>query len=221
MGFFPTAAVFPPSLSFTGQTILITGGTAGLGLETAIHYVQLAASTVIITARNAERGAAALATIEARTQKKGVVQVRMLDMGSFQNVKKFVDELERDVKTIDVVLLNAGVLSFDFEKSPDGWETDLQVNVLSTALLGLLLLPWMQAVKKDGQQQHLGIVGSGSHMAPDITVENWPKHDVLRYWNDEKNYEPGRASYARSKLLVQCAALELSKLAIGPNGRYD
>jgi NAD(P)-dependent dehydrogenase (short-subunit alcohol dehydrogenase family) len=211
---------FPPSLLFPGQTVLITGGTTGLGLETAIHYVALGASPVIITARNTARGAEAVATIEARTGKKGIVQVRSLDMDSFADVKKFVEGLENEVNSIDIVLLNAGCFAVDYKLSPDGWEQDLQVNTLSTALLALLLLPWMRAVKQPGKVQYLSIVGSGNHIRVDVMAPEFPKKDVLKYFNDQKHYKGGQPTYALSKLLVHYAALEIAKLAIQPDGRY-
>jgi NAD(P)-dependent dehydrogenase (short-subunit alcohol dehydrogenase family) len=220
MPLFAVATTVPPNLSFDGQTILITGGSSGLGFETAIHYVQLGASTVIITARDKGRGAQAVADIEARTGRKGVVQVRALDMNTFGYVKRFVDELKRDFKTIDVVLLNAGIINFKHEKSPDGWEIDMQVNVLSTALLALLLLPWMQAVKRPGKPQHLGIVASGMFKYANILSKEFPKYDVLKYFNDEQHYTPGQPSYALTKLFVQYVAAEIAKLATAPDGRY-
>lgn len=216
----PPSVKFPPSLSFAGQAVLVTGANTGLGLETAIHYVQLGASPVIITARNTARGDEAVATIEARTGKKGVVQARTLDMSSFSNVKKFVDDLKNEVKSIDIILLNAGCFSVDCKPSPDGWEEDLQVNTLSTTLLALLLLPWMQSVKQPGKQQHLGIVGSGNHTRVDILAKEWPKQDILKYFNDKKNYKGGPQAYGTSKLLVQYAANEITELAVDSDGRY-
>ena len=126
----------PSNLTFVKSSVIITGATSGLGLEAAILYVQLGASPVIITARTATRGLEAKSTIEQRTGKKDVVQVRILDMDTFDGVKSFVNGLRKDVKSIDIVLLNAGLHNFNYQKLPEGWEGDLQVNVLSTALLG-------------------------------------------------------------------------------------
>lgn len=211
-------ADLPESLSFSGQAILITGGNSGLGLAAAIHYVQRGASTVIITTRNAARGAEARETIESITGKKGIVQVRILDMNTFASVKDFVDGLKKDVKSIDIVLLNAGCIEVTYIKSPDGWESDLQVNTLSTTLLSLLLLPWMRSIQRG--RQHLTIVGSSGHRDIDILASSFPKHQVLKYWNDENNYQPTRGSYQISKLLLHYAALEIAKLAETADGGY-
>lgn len=211
-------ADLPGSLSFSGQAILITGGNSGLGLAAAIHYLQRGASTVIITTRNAARGAAARETIESVTGKKGIVQVRILDTNTFASVKDFVDGLQKDVKRIDIVLLCAGCVEFTYTKSPDGWETDLQINTLSTTLLSLLLLPWMRSIQRG--VQHLTIVGSSSHREVDILASSFPKCQVLKYWNDENNYKPAQGSYTISKLLLHYAALEIAKLAENGDGRY-
>jgi NAD(P)-dependent dehydrogenase (short-subunit alcohol dehydrogenase family) len=214
---FPPA--LPPPNTFDGQTVLITGATGGLGLETAIHFVNLGASTVIITARTLSRGLTAQATIEARTGKKGIVQVRELDMSTFAGVKTFVDSLKEDVKTIDVVLLNAGVYKRTYDLSPDGWEETLQVNTLSTILLGLLLLPWMKASPPEGgKAQHLGFVSSGLHTRADIEAEDFPKEDVLRYWSDEKHFLVSR-TYALSKLFMMYGVAEILKLTRGEDER--
>lgn len=119
----------------------------------------------------------------------------------------------------DIVLLNAGVHTFAYQKLPEGWEADLQVNVLSTTLLALLMLQWMRDVKKPGQVQHLTFTGSGSHMEPDIEAAKFPKQDILNHWNQQKNYESGRAQYAVSKLLLLYASREMANLASDDAGR--
>jgi NAD(P)-dependent dehydrogenase (short-subunit alcohol dehydrogenase family) len=210
---------FPPALpaanTFKDHTVLITGATGGLGLETAIHYVNLGASTVIITARTMSRGLAAKATIESRTGKKNVVQVRELDMSTLSGVKAFVEALRTEVKVIDIVLLNAGVYKMTYEQSPDGWEETLQVNTLSTILLGLLLLTWMKdSQPAEGRPQHLGFVSSGLHTTVKIDAEDFPKENVLRYWSAKERFK-GPGTYSLSKLFMMYGVDEISKLVRG------
>lgn len=68
--------------------------------------------------------------------------------------------------------------------------------------------------------QHLTIVGSSNHREVDILASSFPKHQVLKYWNDENNYKPARGSYMISKFLLHYAALEIAKLAENVDGRY-
>jgi NAD(P)-dependent dehydrogenase (short-subunit alcohol dehydrogenase family) len=84
-----------------------------------------------------------------------------LDMLTFESVVEFADRVKEEVKEIDVVYLNAGVLNMKAEKviSPEGWEVTIQINVLSTALLAILLVPWMKVAGKG--QAHLAFSGSG------------------------------------------------------------
>jgi NAD(P)-dependent dehydrogenase (short-subunit alcohol dehydrogenase family) len=117
----------PPPGSFKDQTILITGGNSGLGLATAVHFINLGASTVIITTRHATKGEAAKASTEAQTNTTGKVKVMELDMSTFASVKDFADRVKQEVKSIDYVLLNAGLLNNAGRVSPDGFEETLQV----------------------------------------------------------------------------------------------
>jgi NAD(P)-dependent dehydrogenase (short-subunit alcohol dehydrogenase family) len=223
IGLSPTTKAFelPPSLSFAGQTVIVTGGNSGLGLAAAIHYVRLNAATVIITTRTAARGEAAKAEIEELTGRKDVVQVHVLDMSTFAGVKAFVDNLispSSGLARIDTVLLNAGCIEFTHTPSPDGWEADLQVNTLSTTLLALLLLPWMRRLApKSPTPQHLTIVGSGQHVVGGLLKSGRPRTDILNYYNDVSNYQAGGGSYAISKALMQHAAGGITRLAHNVN----
>lgn len=211
----------PPLDSFKDKHVLITGGNTGLGLATAVHCINLGASKVVITSRDPSKGSAAKASIETQTSTKGIVQVMHLDMGTFKGVADFADRVTDEMLRIDFVLLNAGVQNMKGAVSDDGWENTLQVNVLSTALLGLLLLPWMKIAGKG--QARLGIVGSGLHRSVDISVKNgWPQDNVLKYWNDERHFKNagGFRMYSVSKLLVIYVMRELSELAKGRDGRY-
>ena len=80
-------------------------------------------------------------------------------MSTLAGTKAFADKVREEVKEIDVVILNAGVFNLAFRQAAGGYEETIQVNILSTALLGLLLLPWMKEAGKG--KAHLGVVTSG------------------------------------------------------------
>jgi NAD(P)-dependent dehydrogenase (short-subunit alcohol dehydrogenase family) len=139
-----------------------------------------------------------------------------LNMSTFTGCKTFTEKLKADVKSIDYVLLNAGILNIEHKSSIEGWEETLQVNVLSTALVALLLLPWIKEAGKG--KAHLGFVTSGTHTSVDIGGD-FPKENVLEYFNQKENWPTkGRGMYGLSKLLEMYVVAEISKLALGPDG---
>ena len=215
---FALQPLLPPG-TFEGQRVLITGASGGIGLAAAVHFVNLGASLVIITARTPAKGTAAKASIEAQTSTAGrdIVKTMVLDMSTLASTQAFADKVREQVKEIDVVILNAGVFNLAFKVAAGGYEETIQVNVLSTALLGLLLLPWMKVAGKG--KAHLGVVTSGVVRDVDIGYK-WPQKDILSFFNKEENRPPGfNGMYGTSKLLEQYVVNELAKLAIGKDGR--
>ena len=212
-----------PTTPFTSKTIVITGGTSGLGLEAAIKYLSLGATTIVLGARSRARAAVAAATISTRAAPhNGVIKVFDLDMESFASVKAFAARVEKEIGRVDVALLNAGVYMRNHELSKEGWEKTLQVNALSTALLALLLLPHLKRCKEETREPaHLTITGSGLHSA---AKEEWfeiPKSGtVLEKLSDKENFNRGQ-QYASSKILVEYIVQELATLAIMENGEVE
>ncbi|KAI1329793.1 hypothetical protein F5Y16DRAFT_365313 [Xylariaceae sp. FL0255] len=228
--FIPVA--LPPAGTFVGQTVLIIGGTSGVGLAAAIHFATLGAD-VIITYRIPSRGDAAKKHIEnaVRSHRKGSVSVltMMLDLDCYASCTGFIDELKKSVPdpaTLDVALISAGMSNTEYELSPEGWERTIQVNTISTTLLGLLLLDWMrQGRGRRSSPAHLDFVTSRDHLYPDIgALAKLSKKEggILRQISSEENW-PGYAetdpNYANSKLFVMYTVAEISKLARGPGGQ--
>ncbi|MCJ1476689.1 hypothetical protein MMC13_005357 [Lambiella insularis] len=190
-----------PTSSFAGKTVLLTGGTAGLGFEAAVKFLSLGATTLIVGARNPEKAKQAKEAIESRAHRPGAVRIWELDMISFSSVKAFAERVNREVVHLDVALLNAGLVQRTYQKSPAGWETTLQVNLLSTVLLALLLIPKLKACGTDTNPTHLAITSSGSHK----TVQSEQvqvKGDLLEHLNAEDMFSRNR-QYSTSKLLLE------------------
>ncbi|KAI2471778.1 NAD(P)-binding protein [Annulohypoxylon bovei var. microspora] len=216
----------PPDDSFQDQTIVVTGGTSGLGLAAAVHFVNLGAAEVIITSRDSARSKTALAAIERETggRGKGRVQVMDLDMSRYASVVVFVEELKKVRQGkggVDHVVLNAGLSSLNFKLGEEGWDQNIQVNTLSTVLLAILLLPWMKAERANrSAPAHLAVVGSGRHVEPDI--QEWKKwaseSSLLEHFSKPENWPGPRMMYATTKLMAQYAANELTRMALGPDG---
>ncbi|KAE9581671.1 hypothetical protein CGMCC3_g2123 [Colletotrichum fructicola] len=128
-----------PSEDCGGRTIIVTGSNVGLGLEAARHFVRLNAGKVILAVRSTDKGEAAKTDIELTTGRRDVLEVWPLDQASFDSVKEFAARADK-LPRLDYVVLNASIATSK-RKEAEGWESQVTVNVLSTFLLGLKLLP--------------------------------------------------------------------------------
>lgn len=211
-----------PTTSFAGQTIIVTGSNTGLGFQAAIKFAALGATRLILGVRDPVKGAKAKEDIEHRLSTasgksyKCTIEVWPLDMNSYDSIKSFAKRAETELDRIDVAVLNAGVYRNAFSQSQYGWEETLQVNVLSTTLLALLLLP---ALKNTGSKRKeeglplptLELVSSGLHQRttlPEDTDTNFLKH-----FNTAEAFADGK-QYSRSKLFLMYALGTLQNLAL-------
>lgn len=217
--FFPEQR--PPSGSFQGLKVLVTGATAGLGLAAAIQFVSLGAE-VVITSRNDSTGQKAKHYIEEHTDVTGLgkVLVLELDMDRYSSCTSFVEALKQACPDgIDCAVLNAGCIFATFVESPQGWEQTIQVNSLSTSLLGLLLLKWMrETANKRRKTPHLVFSTSRAHLDADIT--DWAAwhldNGILRNLSKSENFPEDSlmTNYHNSKLLLTYAVEEMCKQAL-------
>lgn len=157
-----------PQVSFSGKTVLVTGSNTGLGYAAALKFAALGASKLILGVRSIAKGEDAKARIIAATKREASsIVVIQLDMGSFESVRAFVKMLEKEVgnDNLDVAVLNAGIAAPKYEiNESTGWETALQINILSTALLAILLMPILKrTASKSGQPSQLTLTGSSGH----------------------------------------------------------
>lgn len=129
-----------PQASASGHTIIVTGANVGLGFEAARHFVRLGAAKVILAVRDQQKGEAAKRSIEELEHGQTVVEVWLLDLCSYESVKQFAERVQKTLSRVDVLLENAGVAKYAYSTAEDN-EISITVNVVSTFLLALLLLP--------------------------------------------------------------------------------
>ena len=186
-----------PSHSFSGQTVIVTGANTGLGLEAARHFVRLRASKVILACRSTSKAEAAKLSIEASTQRYGVVSVEPLDLSSYASVKEFATRMTQ-LERLDVVVQNAGIATLDYERAEDN-EATITVNVVSTMLLALLLLPKLrESAERFDMIPRMVILSSDVHVM--CSFSEWKTENAFATLND-----PSTANmedrYSVSKLL--------------------
>ena len=129
--------IAPMTEELTDKVVLITGGNAGIGKETAIALASMGAQ-VTITARDPARGAAALDEIRTRSGRDDA-EVMALDLARLASVREFAGEFAARHERLDVLVNNAGLVLSSRQETVDGYEMTFQVNHLGPFLLTQLL----------------------------------------------------------------------------------
>jgi retinol dehydrogenase 14 len=122
----------------TGRTVIVTGANSGIGRATAQALARLGAR-VVITSRNADRGATAVSDIRQASGNDAVDCVQ-LDLASLASVRSGAADLLDRLDQIHVLDLNAGGVLSRRTETEDGFETQFQANHLGHFLLSQLLL---------------------------------------------------------------------------------
>ncbi|KAI0082713.1 NAD(P)-binding protein [Panus rudis PR-1116 ss-1] len=190
----------PPVLTtdLSGKTVLVTGANIGLGLEAAKHFARMNPQKLVVTTRSVEKGEATIAAIERETGFTRT-EARVLELSRFDSVLSFVEQFKKENSSLHILVANAAIALPKFELTPDNWETDIQVNHLSTALLTFLLLPLLSNAAKPDSPSRAVIVSSGVHEWVSFSEDKFPAN-ILQKLSDAANYN-GDAQYSYSKLL--------------------
>lgn len=167
-----------------GQVCLVTGATSGIGLATATGLARMGA-TVLITARNTEKGERACTTIKTSSGNNDV-DFLIADLSSQQEIRRLATDVRQRYPRLHVLVNNAGTMSFERRLSVDGIEMTLAVNHLAPFLLTNLLLEPLQAAGS----ARVVTVSSDAQNSGYIDFDNL---------QGEKEYRGFRA-YAQSKL---------------------
>lgn len=156
-----------PEHDFTGQTIVITGGSSGLGFEAAKHFLRLGASHLVLGVRNLSQAEAAKKELDQSTKRTNHIDLIELEMENYESVQNFA-ALVSNMSHVDVLLLNAGKIEQEFYIAEKD-ESTVTVNVVSTMLLALLILPRLRASAHQGKPiPRLVIVASDRHVMTNL-----------------------------------------------------
>jgi NAD(P)-dependent dehydrogenase (short-subunit alcohol dehydrogenase family) len=121
-------------VSLSGKRVLVTGVSAGLGVETA-RALAAHGAEVVGAARDLAKAKAATAEVRAGAANGGGLQLVELDLASLASVRDCADALIADGGRFDLVIANAGVMACPFGKTADGFETQFGTNHLGHFVL--------------------------------------------------------------------------------------
>ncbi len=167
-------------IDLDGKQALVTGGSGGLGAETARALASKGAR-VVITARDVAKGEEVAAGIRKSTGNDGV-EVEALELGSLASVRDFAERFLARHDALHILVNNAGVMACPFEKTTDGFERQFGTNHLGHFLLTGLLAP---ALLRGAPARIVSVSSRGHHQSPvvfdDIPFERRPYQKWLAY----------------------------------------
>jgi NAD(P)-dependent dehydrogenase (short-subunit alcohol dehydrogenase family) len=185
-----------------GRTVLVTGASTGLGLETA-RALATTGADVVLTARSEDKGKAAEAAIRAGLR-DAKLEHGILDLASLASVGAFADWFLARHDRLDVLVNNAGVMFTPFQRTTEGFELQFGTNHLGPFLLTALLAPALRAAAPS----RVVNLSSVAHQFSDIHFED-PNYHSRPYDKFE--------AYGQSKTAAILFSRELDR-RLGPRG---
>jgi NAD(P)-dependent dehydrogenase (short-subunit alcohol dehydrogenase family) len=178
-----------------GRVAVITGGTGGLGLETA-KVLSANGATVVLAGRDRAKLDTAVGELQA-ARPGASAQTAELDLASLESVRKAAAEITGRFPTLDLLINNAGLMFPPYGLTRDGYELQFGTNHLGHfALTGLLM---RQLLATPGSR--VVTVSSNGHRGGRMNFADL---------NSARHYQRMRA-YAQSKLANLMFTYELQR----------
>jgi NAD(P)-dependent dehydrogenase (short-subunit alcohol dehydrogenase family) len=178
-----------------GKRVLVTGVSAGLGVETA-RVLAAHGAQVVGAARDLVKARRATEQVHAQAIHGGGLELVELDLASLSSVRACADALMAAGKPFDVIIANAGIMACPFGHTKDGFETQFGTNHLGHFVLinrlASLLQPGSRVVN----------LSSAGHRIEDVNLDD-PNFEHTAYT------ETG--AYGRSKTANILFAVEFDR----------
>jgi NAD(P)-dependent dehydrogenase (short-subunit alcohol dehydrogenase family) len=142
-----------------GRTVLVTGGTGGIGYQTARVLARWGAQ-VLITGREIDAGERAAAAIRRQSGRE-VVRFLPADHATVGGNQQLADQVRAAFPSLDVLVNNVGGLYRRRWETADGYEATLAMNFVGPFTLTSELLPLLQA---NAPARCLNVVSAGFKM---------------------------------------------------------
>jgi len=152
-------------IDLNGKRVLVTGTSAGLGVETA-RALAAHGAWVVGTARDLAKAEAATATVREQATGTGGIELVELDLASLASVRACADKLVAAGKPFDIVIANAGVMATPFGHTADGFETQFGTNHLGHFVLINRILPLLRA------DSRVVCLSSAGHRFSDVDLDD-------------------------------------------------
>jgi NAD(P)-dependent dehydrogenase (short-subunit alcohol dehydrogenase family) len=177
------------------KVVMVTGANSGIGKAASLSLAKKGA-TVVMVARNKERGEAARSEIVRKSQNDSV-DLLLADLSSLESVRILVSEFQKKHSRLHVLINNAGLFNQRRRVTSDGYENTFATNYLAPFLLTNLQLDLLRG-------------SAPSRIINVSSVGHYNGHINFDDLNLEKEYG-GWKAYGQSKLALVLFTHELAK----------
>jgi NAD(P)-dependent dehydrogenase (short-subunit alcohol dehydrogenase family) len=164
-GFESTTDQVLEGINLSGKRILVTGVSAGLGVETA-RALAAHGALVVGAARDLSKARRAAEEVVAGAKNGGGLELVELDLASLASVRACADALVAAGKPFDAIIANAGVMACPKSTTKDGFETQFGTNHLGH----FVLINRIASLLKDGGR--LVNLSSAGHRFSDVDLDD-------------------------------------------------
>lgn len=149
------------NIDLSGQTIVVTGGSAGLGVETA-RVLAACGAQIVSVVRDEAKGSAAAETIR-QSVPSADIEIAVLDLFDLASVRRGADDIAKRFPRIDRLINNAGVMACPLGRTAQGLDTQLGTNHLGHFVLTARLIP---ALLAGAPARIVNLSSAGHRMSP-------------------------------------------------------
>jgi len=208
----PDVSPVPDDQRIDGKTCLVTGANSGLGRAAAIDLARRGGNVILACRPGHDE---TLGEIK-RLSGSETVEMVEVDLADLDSVHRSCDQLAQRGMRIDIALMNAGLVTRESRKTPQGYETTFAVNFLSKRVM---IDRWLQdgvirPSSRAGETPRIVFISSESHRsAHDIDFDRFGAFT-------EYGLKESLKYYSLSKLVLCTFAAELSR-RLNPNESVD
>ncbi len=149
----------------TGKVVAITGTTTGTGFYCAREVAKKGARVLLLN-RESERSVQSLKQLQESVP-EGKFEAITCDLQNFESMRGAMETIKAKYDVLDVLVNNAGVMAFKDEATKDGYDVQMQTNVLSHFLITKELFPLLKKSKEARIVNHSSMARLGGPLVMD------------------------------------------------------
>jgi NAD(P)-dependent dehydrogenase (short-subunit alcohol dehydrogenase family) len=152
-------------VDLSGKLIMVTGASAGLGVETA-RALAAHGAHVVGAVRDLDKGRRATQVVRDQARNGDGLELIHLDLASLDSVRACADTMVADGRSFDLIIANAGVMACPKGVTADGFETHFGTNHLGH----FVLVNRLASLLKPGSR--VVVLSSGAHRYSDVDLDD-------------------------------------------------